>query len=384
MKIGILTQPLLNNYGGIIQAYALQTVLQKMGHQTLIIDRHHRDTPLWLKGAVTLKRLVDKCLPFRGNCEMPFWPSRALMELISEKPQEFVAKYIDKTSPLYTHEEMLKVISQHKFEAFIVGSDQVWRPFYSPRIATYYLDFLMGNKMVKKIAYAASFGVDGWEYSERDQKVCAQAAKLFDHISVRENSAVRLCEQYLGVGAEQVLDPTMLLNKADYIKIINDNKEHVSVGNLMTYILDTTPQKRAIISLVEQTLGLTSFSTLPQRKLSKDAMWDIDTCKYPSEISWLRGFLDAEFVVVDSFHGCVFSILFNIPFLAIGNNGRGMTRFESLLQKFHLEDRLIDDNTDMAKIKELVCVAINFKEVNEILEAERNRSIEFLSSALLN
>lgn len=128
----------------------------------------------------------------------------------------FNRPYIDSTSSLR------KYFKKNRYDAVIVGSDQTWRPKYSPNIYDFYLDFISKDKRIKRIAYASSFGVDDWEYSAEETKKCAKLSKLFDGISVREQSGIDLCKDHLGVDSELALDPTLLLNKDDYVTLIGD------------------------------------------------------------------------------------------------------------------------------------------------------------------
>ena len=101
---------------------------------------------------------------------------------------------------------------QFHFDAFVVGSDQVWRPRYNAYIPNLFLDFTEGMS-VKRIAYAASFGTDQWEFSAEQTTISSFLAKKFDIVSVREASGIQLCKQNLGVDAIQVLDPSLLLRR---------------------------------------------------------------------------------------------------------------------------------------------------------------------------
>src|SRR5690606_25016520 len=108
----------------------------------------------------------------------------------------------------------------------------------SPQLSTFFLDFLENNFYVKKIAYAASFGVSNWEFNNEQTKIFSKLLKLFDAVSVREDSAVELCDNYLGVKATHLLDPTLLLNKEDYELLLENEEKYESTGELFTYILN--------------------------------------------------------------------------------------------------------------------------------------------------
>ena len=120
---------------------------------------------------------------------------------------------------------------------------------------------------------------------------------------------------------------------------------------------------------------------MPEKKTTyENCGKQIEKCIYPPVEQWIKGFMDAHFVVTDSFHGCVFSILFNKPFIAISNSGRGKSRFLSLLSIFGLEERLIDNPGDC--VPELIGSVINWESVNSILEEKRKESFHFLKTHL--
>jgi hypothetical protein len=148
MKIGILTQPLHNNYGGLLQNYALQTALRKLGHESQTINIKNRENLKFRKYASLLKRTI---LKFSGQkVRVRAWPTDEEKGIISKYTQQFIRKNII-TTDLITKKVDEKFIDKHSFDAYIVGSDQVWRPKYSPQMSTYFLDFLEHNPDVKKL-----------------------------------------------------------------------------------------------------------------------------------------------------------------------------------------------------------------------------------------
>jgi hypothetical protein len=265
--------------------------------------------------------------------------------------------------------------------AIVVGSDQVWRKPYS-NIPEYLLEFSRGMK-VKRISYAASFGKDDLsEYGDKLIKKSAALAKKFDAISVREDSGVDICNEYWGVKAQQHVDPTLLLEKDDYLKLINEdlNVLKKSDGQIFTYVLDFDTNKDEIIDKVSSHLKMKSFDIMPPKPMTKKELKsNPNKFALPHVTQWLKSFKDADFVITDSFHGSVFSIIFNKPFIAIGNKERGLTRFSSLLRLFNLEDRLVSNSNGALSI---VDSPINWKEVNEIKLREKKRGIKYLKDNL--
>ena len=376
MRIGILTQPLVNNYGGLIQAYALKTVLQNLGNEVCIINRTgylRRNQIIWRKFLSSCKKFKESFL--RNNI------SDNTKSIINSNCTRFINNYIiDVSKDLSTLDEFTQYIKTKRFDAYVVGSDQVWRPIYSPCIENYYLDFCL-NDDVKKIAYAASFGVDEWEYTNKETRICSDLAKRFTAISVREESAIRLCKKHLGVNAIHVLDPTLLLDIEEYTKIVISENESKSSGTLFYYLLDETEEKLNLINYIENKLNLKSFKCLPNKKITIEGNVDnIEDYVYPSPTKWIRSFMDAEMVLTDSFHGTVFSIIFNKPFWVLHNAHRGNTRFDSLLKIFGLQDRLINiseyNKHDYSK-------PIDWNRVNNIKKQKREESIDFIKNALI-
>lgn len=242
MNVVIVTQRLENNYGGILQNYALQKILIRNNHSPITVDVLPRQTPWWIYLCSWMKTCLflffkAKRRHFAKIGKIPF--RNSLFGL-------FVSENI-KTTGL-CRKLSKNVLAQYKADAVIVGSDQVWRPMYNCRIEDMFLKFAKDFPM-KRISYAASFGVDFWEYTPQKTKVCSELAQKFDAISVREESGVELCKVHLGVDATWVLDPTLLLTKEDYLPIC----EEVPVCNekyLAVYVLDeneeviTTYKKR--------------------------------------------------------------------------------------------------------------------------------------------
>lgn len=381
MKIGILTQPLQANYGGLLQNYALQQTLVRAGHEVETID--------WEGGSglramlYRMKvRVLHAFLPNRFS-PLKYKPNNNEQAIIQRNTNHFINTYINHTEAIHSYDGFVRQAAKGGYDAYVVGSDQCWRPCYNAFLPSMFLDFVQ-DKQVKRIAYAASFGTDKWEFSPQQTAVCASLAQKFDLVTVREDSGVTLCKDYLGVDAVHVLDPTMLLSKEDYIQIIEKEQEPKSDGTLFNYILDPDAKKSTFIDKVAQENGLKVFQVLPkcqaETRTRKDVKSRIDDCVFPGVSTWLRAFMDAEMTVVDSFHGMVFSIIFNKPFWVIGNAHRGMSRFTSLLKVFHLENRLLDasglDDVDLSQ-------SIDWESVNEILK-EKQKECKLLLLNSLN
>lgn len=365
MRIGIISLHLSCNYGGNLQSYALQTALERLGHSVEVINKKpYFELPSTL---TVIRRYISKYVLGR---DIDIQVERNNNLLIAKSLTREKTGSLHKVIPFadrYIHKKNIDFfceLSKYDYDAYVVGSDQCWRPLYATPIQGYFLSFAKSWN-VKRLSYAASFGVDNWEYSEYDTLKCKDLVRKFDAVSVREDSGVKLCKDYLEVNAKHVLDPTMLLTKEDYIALIDafkQEKECESVNGLFCYMLDITEQKQNVVNSVSM-----AWNT------------EYTLCKESYMEEWLNAFYGAKVVLVDSFHGTVFSIIFNKSFWVIGNAKRGNARFASLLKMFDLEDRLVDPQN-------CACIdwkaEINWKAVNEKLELFRNVSMAFLVDSL--
>lgn len=386
MKIGILTLPLHINFGGFLQNYALQQVLQQMGHEPITLNQRVIPRPFLPQFIAIIKNNVKTfaltLIGHKGDRRYAHYHGSKLRPILWKNSTYFYDTFIKHTEPLNPNVDYADISQRLNLGAIIVGSDQVWRPRYVENIQTMYLGFER-EENVKKIAYAASFGTDDWEYTNEQTLECSKLASQFDIVTVRERSAVNVIKKHLGVDADMVLDPTLLLNKEDYIKIVEQENEPISEGNLFCYILDMDSNKKKIISHVEKSLGLKAFNvnigenTTPYTE--KYILNNLHRFQNPTVTKWLRGFMDADMVIADSYHAVAFSIIFNKPFWVIENKSRGMARFESILSVFHLENRLVDESVlNQMNLYE----PIEWTKVNSTREVLASKSISLLSKTL--
>ena len=354
MKIGIFTQPLKSNYGGILQNYAMQVVLKRLGHDAWTID--YLLYTWWDWCMVAMKVTIKKCLFRKSN--YPLTPPKVRCQ---EHPlRRFAQKYIQLTQPRVKYPNK-SILQSYGFDALLVGSDQTWRPMYNGRIYDMYLKLAEGMN-VKRVAYAASFGTDQWEYTPKQEAECTRLAKQFNAISVREASGVGLCKEHLGVEATHVLDPTLLLTAGDYNKLCKDIEKREPF--VFAYILDMSEVKVAEIKAFAEAKGLPFFI--------KSA--DADVSDSDSIELWLSYFRDATYVITDSFHGTAFSINYNKDFFVFLNEHRGNSRFDSLLNLLNLQNRVVISINPETP-------TINWKEVNNLLNSERERCLSWLCKA---
>lgn len=352
--IGIITQPLGYNYGGILQNFALQTALKKLGYDSVTIDDTYRYNYVRYIFSCTLTllaKLIGKSRPF------PLRPYKG--RIIPSVTGQFIYNKINITKPSEGLNE--KTISKYGLTTFIVGSDQVWRPSYNKSIYKMYLDCI--SDRYKKIAYAASFGTDKWEYNEEETLICKRLIESFAAVSTREKSGIGLVNRFLGYkDVSLVLDPTLLLEKTEYLALCRTVPVKQS-HYLCAYVLDLSDEKTNLIRHIadSKNLELRLFSAHENLSLSVE--------------EWLSNFRDASFVVTDSFHGTVFSIIFEKEFIVLQNDERGADRFVSLLSIFDLTSRIFN---------ETMCIEddIQWEKVNEKLLSIREKSMCYLKNNL--
>lgn len=366
MKIGILTLPFNNNYGGYLQAYALLTVLKQQGHDVEIIYRRPRRRPfIWIV-KTTFKNIVKVLLGRKVWCIIP--DQEKELRAKGAKMMPFVDNYIvPRSKPLYTSKGLAKY-ANHRYDAIIVGSDQVWRPDYVSNVEDFFLTWLNDNTI--RLTYAASFGTDRPKYDEEQKKVCGNAIRRFKAISLREKDAIDVIKSLgweLTFKPQQVLDPTMLIDRKVYEQHL-DQSDKADKNKVFCYVLDQS-------SFVKEVIAKASAATerdVQQLGVKTDG-------NFASIEEWLRAIRDAEVVITDSYHGTVFSIILNKPFLVCLNSERGLSRFNSLLSLFKLNHRIVSSRDD---VDGLLKEAIDWDRINNILDEERERSIAFLKKNL--
>lgn len=315
------------NYGAVLTCYALQEILKQVGYKTKVINYSPTTN-------------IDK-------------EKQPLFE-------EFVRKHLNLTQKMYSYKYLINLNKSVK--NFITGSDQVFRGSYNSRDEIYYLGFV--NKTNKKIAAAASFGInkpDGGFYSKMLAKVLIP---LFDYVSVREKDGAELMKNYYKTNAAWILDPVFLYD--GWHGLIN-NSERKDKNYIAEYILDKNEKTGNYAKQVANILNKTTLNLNDKDNVSP--------------FDWLWLIKNSDFVLTDSFHGACFAIIFNKPFICFVNKQRGMSRFDTLAEAFNIKDRFIDEADDNL-LKNLVEEKIDYKTVNEIINFEKERSLIWLKSAI--
>lgn len=366
IKIAILTQPLGHNYGGLLQAFALQRLLESLGYQVQTLNRVAKPS-LRLRVKIALQHALSY---LQGKAKY-LSNARSHREL-NRNLEQFRDAFIKLSPPIKSSKELHDYIVVNGFDAVVVGSDQVWRPRYSPKLEDFFLGFARDIENLTKISYAASFGVSDFAVTRSQKLHYANLLHEFHAVSVREASAIRLCERELNYHqAKLIPDPTLYFGRAFYSDIAKRSKQPKQGRYLLSYLLDETKERRQLVDALAQRCGLLASELMPK---SVTRFGRNMQPLMPIE-EWLARFENADYVITDSFHGCVFSLIFNKKFVAIGNAARGLDRFESLLSQFCLKERLICDGSvmDYDSIYSTLKDEIDWEEI-ELIRAHQNEA----------
>lgn len=355
MRIGVLTLPFNNNYGGLLQSYALQSYLKQRGHEVLLMKRIPNKQGLIRK----IKNFIKKILLIEPS-------------VIDFNMKNFERQYMQETG-IIDRPNKYKLLDKYNFDTYVVGSDQVWRfKFIQERKKEYFFDFV-ANKNANKIAFAASFGIDTWEADEHTTKEISELIQKFSAVSVREKTGIDLCKNYLKYEkAIHLLDPT-LLHSADFYRQLYSGAEVGKSGKIGVYFLDKDEQKENMVVDFEKKTEKSSFI------IGRYQRGKICHC-YPTIQQWLKCFDTADYIITDSFHGMIFSIIFRKPFCIVGNTKRGLARFTSLLEAFNLQDRLIMNISSLESLSyDTLMSEIDYSFLNRIIAINMENTDKFLS-----
>ncbi len=342
MKIALLNLPIDNNYGGNLQRYALVKVLQDMGHDVEHVQLKSTSRYSW----TTILRIIKRSFFKIFNPNQEIFIERNRKNRINYI-LPFYNQYIPHSKKEYDEDNIQELCD---FDAYIVGSDQVWRKTIAKKnLPILFLNFI-AQKDIKKLAYSVSFGSDSNELDEMEIKKYGTLYNQFDAVSVREFGGLDLIKSYGWLEPQpiQLLDPTFLLTIDNYKTLISNSRTSKSNGDLFCYLLDPSADKYEKIREIANRKGLDPFYCTLKNHFSIE--------------QWLRSFYDAKFVITDSYHGLVFSLIFNKTFYLFRNGKRGNSRFDTLFSLFDI------NNSEK----------INWKIVNDIINKKRNEAYKFL------
>jgi hypothetical protein len=390
MKVGIISLygwlKLWDNYGTLLQNYALQEYLRRNGHDTFWIRTRSIDERVTNKRSLVprlIQSLRDAAVyllrPLRGKPR-----SSRLAEFAAMNPRhfgEFMTSHIPTTPVEYTYEELRE--SPPAADAYVVGSDQVWK-YATPMN---FLDF--GPPESRRIAYAVSAP---WPLLDDEWIASARLlVKRIDAVAVREVDGLPVCRKLERPDALQVVDPTLLLEAADYRQLVENSRCQL-VGDtpqVLGYFVNlnkiTDVPWNAILGAVRDRRATYKVVPLQGSELVVPAEYVFA----PTPTGWIRAFDRAECVVTNSFHGALFAVIMRRPFLVFLQTGATEAencRFFSALDPLGLADRIVPSeawrDASARTVSDWMNRSVDWEKVQEKLTEMRDRSTNYLLSAL--
>jgi len=352
MNIQILTFHFVDNYGALLQAYALQETLKK--HNKLVTILNY-----------TNKRMKKKQSLFYFNTNL----INSIVRIISLK------KMIKRKHKSYMFRNKYLDISNKVKEnsIFVLGSDQIWNPDITYEDMTY---FSQGFN-VPAISYAASLGK---ELQETQKDFLINGLKYVQNISVREETAKKCIKNIANKESQVVLDPTMLLTKEDWIKVSKKPKRMVKKPYIFVYTVDgKNTEFLKLVNIVSKTTNLPIVC--PSKSLQRKSNFDniIRTYDYEGPEEFLYFLINADYIVTSSFHGTVFSLLFEKQFISFVPS-TNTSRLVDLMERIDCSDLLLRSSNNLTL--ENLYKKIDYEIINRNIKREREKSISWLLSAL--
>lgn len=358
------------NYGNRLQNYALQTALEKSGAKVETLRRKNYHDAIDLKLKVTCKTFIKIIL---GKDMETARRSR------KRNFREFNSQYVNFSKYTLQKNRAPKNLATH-YDAFFVGSDQVWNPAFRlirEDIDNYFASFAPKEK---KFSYAASFGIS--EIPAQYTDYYCEKLSSFCRISVREDQGIDIVSSLSGETAESVCDPTLLLNTAEW-NVIMEKPSWVTQGRyLVTYFLgEISEDVHQSIKTYTKQKNLKVISLQSEFIKGRDIIDQDSFAASPQQFLWLIA--HSECVLTDSFHACVFSILYRRPFQvfsrkAFEENNKMESRLESLLSKFELQNRMCEGEL----IKNLLTEPLDDDTIERVLSMEQEKGYSFIQECL--
>lgn len=375
MKIGILTYHFSDNFGALLQGYALRKWFINHGHDASFVNYH----PSYVEEGGNFVSLLNPH-HFRKNLKILYLKLSSLKRRWfgnaeqAKRFQAFRESDLGVTGKrLHTFEDI--AASSLDYDLLVAGSDQIWNPSEQKGLDPAYFLAFASNSATRKISYAASFGRGSLDIAYHDQ--AKFLLKNLDGISVREMSGVEIVRAVAGCDAACVPDPTLLLESySDLLNSSNEDRE----GHIFCYALRSSQGIREVAQLASTVMKAKIFSPYNAHRRWKEIGYTV----YPCPKGWLALINNASFVVTNSFHGTALSVILKRPFLVVGLSGTKQElneRSKNLLNQLGLINRFVDAG-DLHTAKQRLLDPIDWDEVSNRLKSQRLIGEAYLESEL--
>lgn len=372
-KISVITLHTVSNYGSCLQAYATQSLFEKLGLQVEFVDYYRKNN--LPENAVERVFRGQRLSKYQSLWERMPWlkslVSFPLSRVIAHQRKPFDAFRVQFLHLSRRYEDSKELeLDPPAADIYCTGSDQVWNSVWNEGFESpYFLEFAPTSK--PRIAFSASIGrekLDSWEIEP-----IRNALRKYQHIAMRELSGVQLLKDLGFDGTQLVLDPTLMLDKREWQSIASIPKR-VPKEYMIVYQLNKNR------NFSDYALRISEAAGIPLVKIcygAYDVMPGAKNIITPRVTDFVGLILNAKYVITDSFHATAFALNLNIPFISIPPD-RFSTRISSILNLTNTEDRLVTDFHSLCPLRG----AIDFSEVNAILDHWRETSMQFLVQAV--
>ena len=324
-KVGIIGLPHSQNIGNNLLKYAIYIKLSQLGYNPFIVGRRYMNHNI---------------------------------------------SFINQTTQLRIINESFTEIKENNFDILMVNSDQTWRKWTIGNKDPFFYDIAFlkfSEKWDKpKFVYGASIGIDKWEFNKNDEETAKYLLKNFTGISIREKGTIKYIEDHLGLNAEFVLDPTFLINKNYYLNLIQNYKNDIIIND--SFIL---------VYKISESISILNYINNIKNKYNYKIYW-IDLNITNNIQKFIYGIYKCKGIITDSYHGTLFSIIFNKPFISFIFEDNGKERFNSLKEILNISDRIYDLNS--SPNVNLIETPLNINMT--LLKYLKKRSIAFLKKNL--
>lgn len=377
-KVAVVVCPNIRNFGSVLQSYATQQAVTKLGYDNEYI-KYTKTKKTAYKYLIQL--LIPSIMAERFSVLKRKVFQRKNSDLISRRNKAFdafVDKYMVASQKIVGYDALKKVGNDYSMA--VLGSDQVWNPINSG--SDFYTLNWLGSD-VKRVAYAPSFGVS--EVPALLRRSYRDFLKKFDHISVREIRGKKIVRKLTGEKVPVVCDPTILFTAEEWDKILPE--EPVAEGKyIFCYFLGNRDEPRRCVQKLAKKTGLPIVMMPFFGEISKlDTKLGAKIIDDPDPSHFVSAVKNAEYVCTDSYHGTVFSILYRRKVLVFrrhsaDSNKNTFSRLESLLSIADMKDRIVNDVWEDRFLTE----STDYDKVHENIEKMRSYSWRYLSNALKN
>lgn len=358
-----------DNYGAVLQGYALQKVLERNGYYSEVI-RHYRNP----------QRIANESL-FKQAFR---WNILSLIEYLLDIKRRrmlhngfanFKKQYMRIGEKAFYRDSNFEELND-LYDAFICGSDMLWSTMFEEDWPFFYLTFVANNK--NTISYAPSFGKNDMNNEQKDK--CKNMIKHINYLSCREEAGVNFIKDSFGLNAMHVVDPTLLLSASEWNSLFGNRPRLIKDNYILNYTFRKCNQggRKNLYEQIEKSQNKSIYFITGQEGKYKHNIYK----GYFSPLEFVLLFRDADFVITDTFHGLIFSMIFNKPFIVLDKSqfGESSDRQISTLKTYGLDNRYVKSDSIITDDY----YHLDYTQVNEIMNIKRNASLGFLLEAVNN